>query len=342
MGEAAYRVRFGGVSGNARGVERGDRRVVLAQPHRKHRFIALVAVALVQRAGQRLGRIGRRSEGGGHVDHQQRVVFRVVEQGFDRRGIARAISVDNDVDRVAARPAFRQRLIELFQRLGRQPGQGAAAQHQLIHRQLPHPATIAQDGQAPAGETAEPAQRFGSGEQLVQRAHAQQAGTCERRAVHRIRTGQRLRVGIRIRVDAELAAGLDHHHRFGARGGACGRHEFARIADAFDVEQDRAGAIVGSEIIEQIAEVHIQRVAQRHHCRKPHRARHAPLHQRGGNGAGFGNQRQIAGLRAMRGDAGIEPRMRGDHAQAVRAEDAHAFGTCGRFHARSRRTGATP
>ena len=137
-----------------------------------------------------------------------------------------------------------------------------------------------------------------------------------------------------------LAAGLDHHHRLGARRRTRGRHELARITDLIDVQQDGAGAVIGGEVIQQVAEIHVQRIAQRYHCGEADRTCHAPLHQRRGNRTGFGDQRDIAGLRGVCGDAGIEPRMWGDHAKAVRAQHAHALGACGRFHLRGQRTGA--
>ncbi|MNN18457.1 hypothetical protein D3C81_1316650 [compost metagenome] len=131
-----------------------------------------------------------------------------------------------------------------------------------------------------------------------------------------------------------LTASLDHHHRLGTRGGTGGGHEFACVADLVDVQQDRAGAVIGREVIEQVAEIHVQRIAQRHHAREANRTRHAPLHQRGGNRTGFGNQCQVTGLRRVCGDAGVEPRMRCDDAQAVRAQHAHALGPRGGFHLR--------
>lgn len=62
------------------------------------------------------------------------------------------------------------------------------------------------------------------------------------------------------------------------------------------------------------------------------RARHTPFHQRSGNGRGFGDQREVTGLREVRGDAGIEPCMWCDHTQAVRAQDAQAMLARHRFH----------
>ncbi len=125
-------------------------------------------------------------------------------------------------------------------------------------------------------------------EQFVQRAHAQQAGAVEGGTVHIIGTGQGLHMGIAAaRLHALGAPRLHHHHRLGAGGGTRSRHELARVLDLLDVEQDGARTVIGGEVVEQIAEVDVQRVAQRDHGGEPDRARHAPLHQCGGDGRGF-------------------------------------------------------
>ena len=49
-----------------------------------------------------------------------------------------------------------------------------------------------------------------------------------------------------------MPAALDHDDRFDAGGGAGRRHEFARVLDQLDVEQNRPGASVNSEVIKQI------------------------------------------------------------------------------------------
>ncbi|MCY1245556.1 hypothetical protein D9M72_587160 [compost metagenome] len=52
--EPAHGLGFGRVGRHARGVEGGGGTVVVAQPHREHRLVAVVARAQAQRAGQRL------------------------------------------------------------------------------------------------------------------------------------------------------------------------------------------------------------------------------------------------------------------------------------------------
>ncbi|MNM80697.1 hypothetical protein D3C81_926700 [compost metagenome] len=333
--EAAHGFGLAGIGRHACGVERDRGTVVIAQPHREHRLFPQLPRTQSQRVGQCLCGIGRRRERRGDVDHQHRVVGVIGQQRFDGRGISPAIGIDHDVHRVVARPAFRQHLVQLRDGGRRQIRERAAQRLQLVHRQTTHTTTIAENGQTSARERPQASQRFGGGEQLVQCVDAQQAGTIERRAVDRVGSGQCLRMRARaFTIGLGLATGLDHHHRLGTRRGTCGGHELARVADLVDVQQDRAGAVVGSEVIEQVAEIHVQRIAQRHHARETNRTRHAPLHQGGGNRAGFGNQGEVTGLRRVRGDAGVEPRMRRDDAQAVRAQYTHALGSRRCFHLR--------
>ncbi|KAG1451512.1 hypothetical protein G6F57_016144 [Rhizopus arrhizus] len=300
-----------------------------------------MARAQAERAGQRLRCIGGRGERGRYVDHHHRVVLVVGQQRFDGRGVAVTVGIDHDVDRIAARPALRQHRVALLDGAVGQVGQRAPQCDQLVHREAADTAAVAEDGQSAAGEGAQPAQRLGGGEQFVQRTDAQQAGAVERRAVDIVGARKCLHVGIAAaRLHAFGAARLHHHHWLGTGGGARGRHELARVLDLLDIEQDGASAVVGGEVIEQIAEVDIHRVAQRDHGRESDRARHAPFHQCGGNGRGFGDQREVAGLREMRGDAGVEPCMRRDHAQAVRAKDAQAMRARHRLHLRRQRAGA--
>src|SRR3546814_5268463 len=74
-----------------------------------------------------------------------------------------------------------------------------------------------------------------------------------------------------------VAAGLDHHHRLAARRSARRRQELARVAHVFDVQQDRAGVAVDGEMVEQVGEVDVERVADRNHRREPDVARARPL-----------------------------------------------------------------
>ena len=54
-----------------------------------------------------------------------------------------------------------------------------------------------------------------------------------------------------------MASHLDQNHRLDAGGSTHGTHETARIADAFDVQQDAMRLLVGHQIVENFAKVHI-------------------------------------------------------------------------------------
>ena len=328
--ETGHRVGLGGIGRDACRVQDGVGLLVGAQPDRKHRFVALAARACRHRAGHRPCRLHRRGEGGGHVDHQQGIVAGVGQQRLDRTGIAFTIGIDHQVHRVGVRGAIGQQLGQCLLGRRRQCGQLALEHGQAVGGQAADAAAVADNGQAPAGKGAtEPAQGLGGGEQLVQRADPQQAGAVERGGVDRIAAGQRLHMGVIAArgCAAAAASGFDQHHRFGTRGRARGGHELACIADVFHIQQDRAGAVIGGEVIQQVGKIDIQAVAQRNHRREPDRTRYPPLHQRRGNRAGFGNQRQVTGLRGVRGNGSVQARMRGNHPQAMRAEDAQAVRT---------------
>ena len=167
-------------------------------------------------------------------------------------------------------------------------------------------------------------ERLGSGEQLVEIEHAQQAGAAERGVVDRVRAGERAGVGLRRLGTLRMTAGLDHHHRLDPCGGARRRHELARVVDRFDIKQDRTGAPVEREEVEQIAEIDVDLVAQRDDRRETDAVRRRPFDQARGDGAGLRDQREVAGRRHAGGEAGIELGARRQDAEAVRADEPQA------------------
>ncbi|MNT11692.1 hypothetical protein D3C72_1465860 [compost metagenome] len=58
MLETAHGLRFGGIGRHACRIERGGGLVVVAQPHREHRLVTMMARAQAERAGQRLRGVG--------------------------------------------------------------------------------------------------------------------------------------------------------------------------------------------------------------------------------------------------------------------------------------------
>ena len=158
---------------------------------------------------------------------------------------------------------------------------------EAVRGQPSEAAAVRDDGEPVAGERLDAPERLGRVEQFVDIGDAQQAGAAEGGVVDRVGAGQRTGMGGRSLGALRVAPGLDHHHRLGTRGRACGGHELARVPDRLDVEQDCAGFRILGEPVQQVAEIHVHRVAQRDHRRKTDRTRPAPLHQTGGDRTGL-------------------------------------------------------
>jgi hypothetical protein len=137
-----------------------------------------------------------------------------------------------------------------------------------------------------------------------------------------------------------MTVGLHHHHRLQSRRRTRRREELARVADRFDVQQDCAGMAVAGEVIEQVGEVDIERIAERGNGREPKRPARTPFHQRRGNRRGLRDHSEVAGQCRVRGKAGVESRMRRQDAQGVGADDAQAVGAGDAGQLRRRRVGA--
>ena len=79
-------------------------------------------------------------------------------------------------------------------------------------------------------------------------------------------------------------------------------------------------------MIEQIGKIDIETVADRNDGGKSDAAPGGPLHQSGRNSTGLRNQRQIARRRSRGGKTGIEFDPGDQHAETIRAHQAHARG----------------
>ena len=287
VGIAAHRIDLGGVGRHPGRVQPRLGLRLGTQPHAQHRLAGARARPARQHRGHRIGGFGGGGQRGGHVHHQHRVVARILQQRFQGDAVTGRVGIADDVHRIGARPGRRQHRVQALHRGRVQHRQGAAQVDQPVHRQHADAAAIGQDRQPLAGGLAQVSQGFGGGEQLVQRQHPQQAGTTEGGVVDRVGAGQRTGMGRRSLGALRVAPGLDHHHRLGTRGRACGGHELARVPDRLDVEQDCAGFRILGEPVQQVAEIHVHRVAQRDHRRKTDRTRPAPLHQTGGDRTGL-------------------------------------------------------
>ena len=189
----------------------------------------------------------------------------------------------------------------------RKVGKLAAEIGETIDREDADAAAIGQDGEPLARKPRQMTERLGGGEQFVEIEHAQETGTAERGVINRVGSGQRP-----VCVSAALAPAawrpdLIDEHGLGSRRRPRRRHELARVLDRFDVKQDRARArgrcakwssrsAKSTSMLspmETIAEKPMPRSAA--HSTRP--VAMAPDCEM---------QRQIAGLRHRRREAGIE------------------------------------
>ena len=121
-----------------------------------------------------------------------------------------------------------------------------------------------------------------------------------------------------------MAPGLDHDDRLDPGCRARRRHELARIVDGLHVQENRTGRPIEREEIEQVTEIDIDHVSKRDDSRKPDTMHRRPFDQARGDGAGLRYQSEIAGGRHARRKAGIELGARGQHAEAVGADQPEA------------------
>ena len=166
------------------------------------------------RAGDGPRGLVRRGERRRHVHRQHRADAAIVGQRIERRGVARAVGVAHDVDRIGVRPGPRHLLVELRRCVARQQRRQLAA---LVHQQVggddADAAAVGQDGQPLVARRDAVAQRLGGVEQLAQAVHAHQAGAREGGVVDRGRA--RHGAGVRGRGLGRrgMTAGLQHDHR---------------------------------------------------------------------------------------------------------------------------------
>ena len=97
----------------------------------------------------------------------------------------------------------------------------------------------------------------------------------ERGVIDGIGPGECAGMGLRRLGALRMTAGLDHDDRLCPRGGPRRRHELARVLDRLDVEENGACAAVEGEIVEQVAEIDVDPVAERDDRREADRARAA-------------------------------------------------------------------
>ena len=126
-----------------------------------------------------------------------------------------------------------------------------------------------------------------------------------------------------------MTSAFDDKHRLGARGGARRGHEFARVLDRLDVEQNRPRRPVHGEIIKEVGKIDIDAVADGDDGGEADAANGRPFHEARGDGAGLRDERKVARARHRSGKAGIELDAWNQHAEAIRSDEPQSGGARG-------------
>ena len=293
----------------------GHRRI--AEPARQH---AAGRLAQQRRAGA--GDVVAAHDRGRRVHEKHRAGVVIGEQQAQRVGVARHRCVADDVDRVRVRPGRRQHRIEPFAQRGAEVAQAHAGGGRGVGRHHAGTAAVRHHRQRIVAVRAEARERLRGREERGQRVDAQHAGTADRGVEDDV--GARERTGVRGRGLQAIAgaAGLHDDDGLVARRRTRRRHELVRRLDRFDVEQDRARVRIAREVVEQVAEVDIAALAERHHVREADAPRGRPVEHRGDERARLRDERELAGQRVGVREARVDAEVRAEQAEAVRPEHA--------------------
>ena len=219
-------------------------------------------------------------------------------------------------------PIRGERAVQRFNRRRRECGEFAAFVDQVICREHAGAAAVRQDREPVAGQTRAALECFECAEQIVDLQHAEQTCAAKRCVVNRVGACERAGVRAGGARAFRVAAGLDHDHGFDARATAGGRHEFAGVGDALDVEQHGACGGVGGQEVQHVAEIDVAHPAHRDQVREADPARDRPVDHRRQHCARLGHERGAAGGRHTVRETRVQLVRGRQHADAVRANDA--------------------
>jgi hypothetical protein len=119
---------------------------------------------------------------------------------------------------------------------------------------------------------------------------------------------------------------LDDDDGFYARGGASRREKLTSVGNRFDVKRDRIGSVIEREMIEAIAEVDVNLVAERNDAGKADPIVVGPFDERRDDRTRLRNDGEIARARGLGKEARVETRARRENADAIGSDDAQAAG----------------
>src|SRR5271154_4153994 len=115
---------------------------------------------------------------------------------------------------------------------------------------------------------------------------------------------------------------LDDDNGFYARGGASRREKLTSVGNRFDVKKDRIGSTIEREVIEAIAEVDVNLVAERNDAGKADLIMVSPFDERRADRARLRNDGEIARARGLGEKARVETCARRENADAIGSDDA--------------------
>ena len=118
-------------------------------------------------------------DGGWRMQEEHHAALRVSEQRAERGGVTLNRSVADDVDRVGARPSRRQHGVELSANAVAQFAQRHPGERRGIGGQHAGAASVGHQRERVVTVVAHVRERFGGGEEVLQRVHAQHAGAAD-------------------------------------------------------------------------------------------------------------------------------------------------------------------
>ena len=319
--KGAHRPLRGLVGGDVGPVEDvvGRGHAAAAHPRGEHRE----ALALDQ-PGQGLGHLLGADVRLAHHDDEHAVELAAGQANLHRPGEPLQGGVAEDVDGVVAAPVGRQDLVELGHDIVRDGRRLEVVLGQGVRGHDARAAAVGDDRQPRAGRPGLLGHQFGAVEQPGERGHADDAGPLEGRVVDRVLTDHGADVGGGGAGAGLALARLEHDDRLDA-GDRPGRaHELAGVGQVLHVDEDRLDVAVVAQVVDHVAEIHIEHGADGDEVAEADVAHGGPVQAGGADGAALRNEADDAVRRHAGDEAGVELPGRPDHAQAVGADDAQA------------------
>jgi hypothetical protein len=183
----------------------------------------------------------------------------------------------------------------------------AAVGDQRICGEHARSAGVGQDGQAAALRARLFAEHLGHVEQFGNAVDPQDAAAAEGNFEHLVAAGQRTGVGSGSLGSSLGASRLDDDDRFGQRHFAGSGEERPGVADRFHVDDDALGVRIVSQIIDEVAPVHVQHRADRDEGTEADVLAQAPVEDGGAQRAALADEAHTAAPGDRAGKGRVQP-----------------------------------